>query len=154
MENSRALRRAMVLVVSCVVLALLVVTALVWWEVRAPQARVVDDGVDPGGWKTLAYEGVEVDVPASWERLDMGDCGFSVERWAPPGTDPCAPDAAGVAFYGSALFDPVMGPDVARHSEEAVAGADWSGYADADEFAVNVTAGDKATVQRILDSAE
>lgn len=137
------------LAVSCAVLALLLVAAVVWWEVREPQARVVDGGVEPGGWKTLAYEGVEVDVPASWERLDMGDCGFSIERWAPPGTDPCDPSAVGIGFYDSATFDPVVGPGVVK---EGTAG--WSGYTYAGEFAVNAKAPDRAMTQRILDSAE
>lgn len=33
------------------------------------------------GWKTIEYDGVRVDIPATWERWDMGSCEFTFERW-------------------------------------------------------------------------
>ncbi|GGD08316.1 hypothetical protein [Nocardioides daphniae] len=153
MEKTRALRRTAIVAGVCVFGGLLLVAALVWWEVREPHARVVDDRVEPGGWKTLAYESVEVDVPGDWQRLDMDDCEWQFERWAPPGTDPCAPDAVGVAFYGSATFDAAVGPDVITAGDDGQGGESWSGCAYAGDFAVNASTPDRATTRRILDSA-
>lgn len=112
-----------------------------------PHARVVSE---TGGWKTIEYRGVRVDVPWRWQRVDMAGCEFSYERWAPPGTTPCR-YAGGVAFFGSATFDPAYGPG-ARRSERAGEPA-WSGWTDGDSWLV-VDAGDedREVVAKILGS--
>ena len=74
------------------------------YATRDPRGEVIAESADASGWKTLAYEGVSVDIPSDWKRLDMGDCEFRFERWAPPGVPPCDPDAEGIAFYGSATL--------------------------------------------------
>jgi hypothetical protein len=94
---------------------------------------------------TVDHAGVRVDVPPSWERVDVRTCELRFPRWAPPGPDRCSP-AVGVVFYGSATFDPAYGPGVRR-----VSGA-WAGYAYAGEFAVYVSGGDRDQVRKVLDS--
>jgi hypothetical protein len=121
---------------------------------RHPGAEVVDDSADAAGWKTLAYEGVSVDVPSGWERLDMGDCEFRFERWAPAGVLPCDPDAEGVAFYGSATFDPDFAPGVIRNDVGDPKIPDWKGYVYAGEFAVHASASERSVVESIVTSAK
>jgi hypothetical protein len=113
---------------------------------------VVNESTDPTGWKTIEYEGVRVDIPGSWERSDMGECEFQFERWGPPGLPPCEADA-GVAFYGSATFDPAHRPGVRRTETSGPEGPDWGGYVYAADFAVYASDGDRDVVKQILDSA-
>lgn len=84
-----------------------------WYAERDSHAEVVTESSTPGGWKTIEYQGVRVDIPASWEPTDTDDCEFHFERWAPPASPECDGDG-GVAFYGSATFDPAHGPGVRR----------------------------------------
>ena len=114
------------------------------WYVGRGGAHVV---AETSGWKTIEYEQVRVEIPASWERLDQGGCEFEFEVWASPGTDPCS-WSGGVAFYGSATFDPAHGPGIRRDDDTS-----WAGYAYAGEFAVYVGDDDRAVVRRILASA-
>src|SRR4051812_16583044 len=65
------------------------------------------------GSVTVEYSGVRVDVPRDWKRVDVRGCALRSPRWAPPGSHRCSA-AGGVAFYGSATFDPAYGPGVRR----------------------------------------
>ena len=100
------------------------------------------------GWKTVEYEGVSVEIPASWERLPV-PCGYDLSRWAPPGSD-CA-TGNGVTFYGSATFDVFEEPGVRRI--EATGQPDWGGHVYNGGFAVYVSGDDREAVRRILRSA-
>lgn len=123
------------------------------YATRDPGAVVIAESADASGWKTLAYEGVTVDIPSDWERLDMGDCEFRFERWAPPAVPPCEPDAEGMAFYGSATFDPDLAPGVIRNDGADPQIPDWEGYVYAGDFAVHASSSDRAVVEGILNSA-
>ena len=155
MRRTRVLR--MVAGVNLVrLLALVLVSAVVlaatWLWVSgedAVHAEVVGSS-SPSAWKTLEYRGVQVDIPASWELLDMDDCEFQFEVWGPPEMDGCD-WAGGVAFYGSATFDPAHGPGVKRG--ESRDEPDWGGYAYAGAFAVYVSDDDRTVVQQVLRSA-
>ena len=136
-------------------LALVLVCALVlggvWlWLARSDGgAEVVDDSSHPG-WMTIRYQGVRVDIPASWERSDREDCEFQFEVWAPPESNSCQ-WAGGVAFYGSATFDPAHEPGVRR--TESRDEPEWGGYTYAGDFAVYASDDDRETVLRVLQSA-
>jgi hypothetical protein len=84
----------------------------------------------------------------------MGDCEFRLERWAPAGVHPCDPHAEGVAFYGSATFDPDVGPGIIRNDEGDPKIPDWKGYVYAGEFAVHASANERSVVEGILASAK
>jgi hypothetical protein len=135
-------------------LAMLLAVAAGLYATRDPRAEVIDQSADTEEWKTLEYDGVRVDIPSSWERLDMDDCEFRFERWGPPGVPPCEPDAAGVAFYGSATFDPSLGPGVIKNDGQDLQIPDWEGYVYAGDFAVYASDGNRAVVKGILDSAK
>ena len=104
-----------------------------------------------GGWRTIEYHGVTVDVPAGWARKDMARCEFRFERWAPPDLPACSP-GEGVSFYSSATFDPAHGPGT-RHADAANDAADWAGYVYAGDFAVYAADDDRGLVQHVLRSA-
>jgi hypothetical protein len=114
-----------------------------------PRSEVVD-GSREGGWQTIAFQDVRVDVPSSWERVDTSDCEFQWERWGPRNTPACT-FTAGVAFYGSATFDPATGPGVGRSVENGK--PTWAGYSYAGDFAVYAIDQDRDIVQKVLDSA-
>ena len=133
--------------------AVLLAAGVGLYATQDPRAEVIGEPADAPGWKTLAYEGVRVDIPSDWERLDMGGCEFRFERWAPPEVPPCDPDAEGVAFYGSATFDPDLGPGVIRNDRADSQIPDWEGYVYAGDFAVHASGNDRAVVESILDSA-
>jgi hypothetical protein len=124
-------------------------TGLALFASRTPSAEVVDGATAPRGWKVLEYEGVRVDIPADWKRLDQADCEFQFERWGSPSTEDCQDDG-GVAFYRSATFDPAHGPGVRRavSKNEPL----WGGYAYAGEFAVYASDGNRSVVAKILGS--
>lgn len=105
MPTSRA-ARVLVLAVAC---AGLLAGGYLWRAARDSHADVVT--ASSGGWKTIEYEGVRVDIPASWKPADTDDCEFEFEHWVPPGSPDCGFDG-GVAFYRSATFDPAHGPGV------------------------------------------
>lgn len=129
--------------------ALLVGGWLAYGLVQGPRAEVVA-GSPASGWKTIEYEGVRVDIPAAWERSDMSGCEFDFEHWAPPDTDACG-FGDGVAFYGSATFDPARRPGVWRNEDPGT--PRWVGYTYAGEFAVNVSAPERDLARRVLQSA-
>jgi hypothetical protein len=134
-----------------IVLAGSVVLAGAWlWLGRGDDdhAEVVSDPAT-SEWKTIEYRGVQVDIPASWEPLDMDNCEFQFEVWAPPETG--CDWAGGVAFYGSATFDPAHGPGVQRVTSPNE--PEWRGYTFAGDFAVYASTDDRDAVERILQSA-
>jgi hypothetical protein len=136
-------------------LALVSVCALVlagvWlWLGRDDGGAEMVGGSSRPGWTTIRFEGVRVDIPASWKRLDRDDCEFEIEVWAPSDSQSCT-WAGGVAFYGSATFDPAQGPGVRRTaSREEPA---WGGYTYAGNFAVYASDDDRETVLQVLQSA-
>jgi hypothetical protein len=142
MPTSRT-ARVLLLVVACTGL---VACGYLWHQARDSHARVVTES--SGGWKTIEYDGVRVDVPASWKPLDTDDCEFQFEHWAPPDSPKCQYDG-GVAFYASATFDPAHGPGVSRMGS----GPTWGGYVYAGEYAVWASDDDRALVTKIVDSA-
>ena len=112
-------------------------------------AEVVGEASHPG-WRTIRYQGVRVDIPASWERLDTNDCEFQFEVWAPSDSASCE-WSRGMAFYGSATFDAAHKPGVRRTRSSDEPG--WSGHTYAGDFALYVSDGDRQTVVRVLRSA-
>jgi hypothetical protein len=136
-------------------LALALVCALLlagrWlWLVRDDGGAEIVGDSSSAGWMTIRFQGVRVDIPASWERLDRDDCEFEFEVWAPPESRSCT-WAGGVAFYGSATFDPAHKPGVRR--TETRAQPEWGGYTYARDLAVYASDDDRETVLRVLQSA-
>jgi len=69
-----------------------------------------DDGVVPvDAWTTRTVDGVTLDVPPRWVRLDTGACRFGQTRFGPVGTEPCATPAP-LAVFGSGSYDNVAPP--------------------------------------------
>ena len=102
-------------------------------------------------WQTIEHRGVQVDIPATWERMDTSTCEFEIARWGDPAFSPCEFEH-GVTFYGSALFDPAHGPGVVRSAIDR--DVMWSGYAYAGDYAVYVFDNDdRQLVRDILASA-
>ena len=144
---SRVIRTLAVGAVCAAVIAVLLI-----WSGRTsePQSEVVGDSPSRAGWKTIAYQGVQIDIPSAWERLDMSDCEFQGERWAQPGSSACDFDG-GAAFYESATADFATGPGVRRTTETGT--ATWGGYVYAGHFAVYASDGHREVVQGVLASA-
>jgi hypothetical protein len=40
-------------------------------------------------WQTIEHGGVQVDIPATWERMDTSTCEFDITRWGDPAFSPC-----------------------------------------------------------------
>ena len=137
------------LLASALVCALVLAAGWLWFNRGDGGAEVVGDAAHPG-WMTIRYQGVRVDIPASWERSDMGACEFQFEVWAPPESKSCE-WADGMAFYGSATFDPAQKPGVRRTKSRDQ--PDWGGYTYAGDFAVYAADDDRETVLRVLRSA-
>lgn len=150
MTSLTVLPRARMLVAAALFAALLIVVLAWLWDAGDPRSEVVGDSPSREGWKTVEHDGVRVDIPSAWERVDMGDCEFQFERWARPDSPPCDFED-GVAFYGSATFDPAHGPGVRRTTENGT--PTWGGYAYAGDFAVYASYGDRAIVRDVLRSA-
>jgi hypothetical protein len=131
--------------------AAVLVAGCSWFEDSGePRSEVVVGSPAREGWKTVEYHGVQIDVPFAWVRLDMSDCEFQFERWAPSDSPPCDFEG-GAAFYGSATFDPARGPGVWRTTTN---GTDaWGGYVYAGDWAVYTSDTDRDLVQEVLDSA-
>lgn len=104
--------------------------------------------VSGAGWHTVEHDGVLVDVPAGWDRLDTSSCEFAFVRFGPEGADPCGFEDEGVAFYGSATFDPAFRPGLQPEDDGG-----WSGYVYTGERAVNGWFDDRETGLRVLGSA-
>jgi len=126
--------------------------AVVWIQASGSSHPMAIDAPSPspGAWKTVKHEGVRVDIPATWERVDTGGCEFHFIRWAHPATRPCDFEE-GIAFYGSDTFDPAHGPGVWQTTEKGVRA--WGGYTYAGDFAVYVSHSDRDVVRKILGSA-
>lgn len=103
--------------------------------------EVVVDGAVVDGWRTVTYDGVSVDVPDAWQRLDMSSCEWEFVQLGPATADPCE-QTDGVSFYGSATFDPATGPGLRGRS----------GYVGAGDRIAYVTA-DPDVAWRVLASA-
>lgn len=103
--------------------------------------EVVVDGAVVAGWRTVTYDGVSVEVPDAWRRLDMADCEWQFVQLGPASADPCE-QTEGVSFYGSATFDPATGPGLRGRS----------GYVGAGDRIAYVTA-DPGVAWRVLASA-
>jgi hypothetical protein len=151
MTRMAALRGARLLILIAAVVALLAVL-FVWDRASDPRSQVVPHASAKNGWKTIQYEGVRVDIPTTWERLDMGGCEFSFEQWAPPDAPTCG-QGGGVAFYASATFDPAHGPGLRRAGTNGTDASDWAGYVYAGDFAVYASDDDRDLVHALLDSA-
>ena len=138
--------RLLALVVVC---ALVLVGGWLWFGRDDGGAEVVDDS-SQAGWMTIRYQGVRVDIPASWERSDRDDCEFQFEVWGPPDSESCQ-WARGMAFYASATFDPAHKPGIRRSKSRD--DPEWAGYSYAGDFAVYAADDDRKTVLRVLQSA-
>jgi hypothetical protein len=149
MTGSRRVRLSMLVVVG----VLLLVAASCYWARSGPRPQAATEFGKRGGWKTIEYQRIRVDVPADWEGAEMDGCEFPVERWVPPGSPACEPDAAGVAFYGSATFDPAFGPGVRRAEANGTNASAWAGYVYAGDFAVHASNADRDLVEEVLGSA-
>ena len=146
----RGIPSGRLLAVAAVCIAL--VAAVLIWSQRTsdPRSQVVADSAPGEGWKTIEHEGVRIDIPSAWDRLDMSSCEFQFERWAQPDSSACDFEG-GVAFYASATFDPAHRPGVRRTAENG--NATWGGYVYVGDFAVYTSDGDREVVREILDSA-
>jgi hypothetical protein len=118
--------------------------------VAGPAAPPSSPAARPG-WKTVEYRGVQVDIPSAWQPVDVSDCEFQFTQWAPD-SSPCG-RKGGVAFYGSATFDPKHGPGVRRADAKDTDGAAWGGYVYAGDYAVYASDAERGVVQEVLDSA-
>jgi hypothetical protein len=139
------------LAVAAVCLALS--AAFLIWSQRTgdPRSEVVADSASGRErWQTIEYEDVRIDIPSAWDRLDMSSCEFQFERWAPPSSSACDFEG-GVAFYGSATFDPAHRPGIRRTPADET--ATWGGYVYAGDFAVYTSDEDREVVREVLDSA-
>lgn len=142
-------RMAMPLAV-VVVCAAVAAMLLIWLgPTSEPRSEVVGDSPSREGWKTIAYQGVQVDIPSAWEWVDMDSCEFHFERWARPDSAGCDFEG-GAGFYGSSTFDPASGPGVRRTTENGI--RTWGGYAYAGDFAVYASDDNRDVVKGVLDS--
>ena len=151
-RRSRTRRRTRVVVgVGVAVAALAVpvgVLALGGADSTDPDQVATDPSDDaPAGWHTVEHEGVLVDVPPNWGRLDTAGCAFELVRFGPPGSDPCGYDGQSLNFYGSAIFDPAHGPGLRAEDER------WAGYVYTGDWAVYAAVDDQDRARRILGSA-
>lgn len=129
-------------------------TGYVIWQARsaASEAHVVEDASTASGWQTIEYDGVRVDVPSDWRRVERTDCEFSYERWASSDEEDCIADGDGVSFYASATFDPKYGPGL-RRGDPQVDDEPWAGYAYAGEYAIYAAGADREVLAAVLASA-
>lgn len=93
-------------------------------------------------WLTVEHEGVLVDVPGDWERLDASGCEFG-----PPRSDPCGSEDESLTFH-RLPFDPDYRPGL--RPDRDLGG--WSGYVFAGDWAVYVVVEDRGRGERILES--
>ena len=143
--------RPLVLALTCT--ALLAVALVLWFRSSSDvRSRVVLDERTQEGWKSVEYDDVRVDVPSTWVRSDLSDCEFQFERWARPGSATCEADE-GVAFYGSATFDPSRGPGIRRADHGGSVDGAWAGYVLVGDVAVYVSDADRDVAEHVLASA-
>ena len=149
--NRVTIRRSLLPAMAAVCAAVLIV-ALLWLRTPPePRSEVVGASPTREDWKTIEYDGVRVDIPAFWGRLEMSDCEFQFEIWARPDSAPCDFEG-GAAFYGSANFDPAFGPGVVRRTTENGIRT-WGGYVLKGDLAVYASDQDRELVHDVLASA-
>lgn len=130
----------MALLASCFVAV--AVALVVWWSTSSDDgAVVVDDspaGVSGISTKTLEYEGIRVDVPSSWVRMDLGEFELPHEMWGPPVQNPCHAET-GASIYASATFNPATGQGVHRVDGTAMpCRTVWGGSEDVGDVSVYI----------------
>ena len=113
-------------------------------------AVVVEDGAAADGRQTIEFQGVMVDLPENWQRVDNSNCGIDLEQWAPTSAQTCAYDG-GVTFMNSGSYDSRYNPGLRRSRPDEP--SRWSGYVLVRPLAVFVAAGDMALARRLLQSA-
>jgi hypothetical protein len=150
MQPMTAPRVARLLAAAVACAAVVVAVFLNWPDDNKPPSEVVGDSPSREGWKTIAYQGVQADVPSAWEWVDMSSCEFHFERWARPDSAGCEFEG-GLGFYGSSTFDPAFGPGVRRTTENGL--RTWGGYAYVGDFAVYASDDNRDVVKGVLDSA-
>jgi hypothetical protein len=146
--NSRSVR-LLALTGAC---AALFAVVLIWFGAASHfSSQVVAHSPVRAGWKTIDSHGVRFDIPSAWQRLDMSDCEFRFEQWAPPDSSPCGLEG-GAVFYNAATFDPADGPGVRRTAAGGADAATWGGYVYAGDYAVYVSDNDRDLVRQALGS--
>jgi hypothetical protein len=149
LKSTSRLSRRLLLALVCVGL---LAGGTTWYlATSGPRDRRVAESSESDGWKTIHYRGVQVDIPAGWPKTNVENCEFKWERWAPADTGECQHDG-GVAFYGSATFDPQHGPGIRRTEPDSASRPGWGGYVVVGDWAVYVSDDDRAVVQRMLQS--
>jgi hypothetical protein len=116
----------------------------------SPGDRVATDPTDdpPAEWHTVEHDGVLVDVPGEWVRLDTSSCDSQEVRFAPTDVDPCNYAEEGLAFFTSASYDPAVAPgDIVENPGPAK-----FGYVRAEDWVVSVQTVGPVDVRRILGS--
>ena len=149
MQPMTAPRVATLLTVAVACCAVVVAVLLTWPDDK-PRSEVVGSSPSREGWKTIAYQGVQAEVPSAWERVDMSSCEFQFERWARADSAGCDFEG-GLGFYDSSTFDPAFGPGVRRTTENGR--RTWGGYAYVADFAVYASDDNPDVVKGVLDSA-
>lgn len=127
--------------------------AAFYWSANGPRSDAVAESSKHGEWRAIEYRGVLVSIPAEWQLLATEGCEFPFERWAPPGTPACDPDAAGVGFYGAATGIMAHGPGVRRTELNGRDAPTWAGYVYAGNYVVHASSNDRDLVEQVLDSA-
>jgi hypothetical protein len=119
-------------------------------DMWAQQAVVVENGAVADGWQTIEYQGVAVDLPESWQRVDNAGCQFDLEHWGPEEAPECSYDV-GVMFMLSGSYDGRYGPGPRRSPPSEA--SPWSGYRLVEPWAVIVAHNDRDVAHRVLSSA-
>jgi hypothetical protein len=113
-------------------------------------AEVVENNGVAEGWRTIEYQGVAVDLPEAWQRVDNSGCKFDLEHWGPGSARACG-YAAGLMFFSSFTYDPAHGPGLRR--DEPGQASRWSGYVRVEDLAVFVAHDDRSVARGVLSSA-
>ena len=102
------------------------------------------------GWKTVAYQGVQIDIPNAWERLDMTDCELHFEQWSHRSRRRVVSKEALRSISPQRSTRSTL-----RASGEPpeVRTPAWNGYVYAGDYAVYAAHSDRDLVQGVLDSA-
>jgi len=141
-------RRAGFMVVAASVVIGCVIAGTTW--LVNPNDELRTNPLDLAGqWKTIEYEGVQVDVPSDWEKSDQTGCGIPVEGWSAPSTKACK-FIEGIAFFGTGTFDLKGQPTEIRTKPD---GSGYGGYVIVGSLAVAADSADREVVQGVLDSA-
>ncbi|GAA3816779.1 hypothetical protein [Nocardioides panacisoli] len=117
--------------------------------VEGPSAAPATTSPLPGGLERVRYRGATVDVPEDWKPLDCGE--FDWTQLGPAGPGPCG-GGVGVAFYGSATYDPKDRAGVI--SPVGTDPALFGGYAYSGDWAVYVQTPQRTLTRQILASVD